>query len=403
MKREIVIWGTGQRAEETYTFLRDNPLFQVVAFGENNSKLWGSKKYNLPVISLEEVKKLQNISDIVIASSAYEEIRKQLEREIGIPVYNKIDDLIYTRIAIDISGCCNAKCAWCVTGRKNREQAVDVNSYMNYEEFTKLYNHMISSGMIIKNTEIMLYSWGEPFLNKDYLKIIDYLSEEQQKFSVSTNASVIKLTNNDFSYKNCCTFVVSMPGFSQESYDKIHGFCFERMKQNIVRLVNNVRSAGFGGDLLLSYHVYKFNRHEINAAKRFAEDLGMRFNPYYPYFNGNSMTEAYLENRLSTSMLEEAKEHLFLDHVKDLISRRPDNYRCFLENIISIDYKGRLVLCCASDPQVSDYYWGSIMEIHSLKELQEKRRQMLKCSSCNKCRKLGIDYWMERNPAFEIE
>lgn len=307
---------------------------------------------------------------------------------------------MFRRISIDITGFCNAKCKWCVTGRKNREQGHIKPHYMPYGTFMKVYGHLYQHKMIDTNTEIMLYSWGEPFLNPDYIKIIEYLSEKNQTFAVSTNASKVQLTEKKNVYKNCDIFIFSMSGFSQESYNHIHGFAFEQVKKNITEINRNLRESGFHGTGLLSYHVYKFNTHEIEDAEQFANTLNLKFDPYYPYFNGNSMTELYLEGKMEDALKKEAEQELFLSHVKGLLQKRPSNYHCFLENILSIDCYGNLVLCCASDDGCADYVWTSVFEIDTLEQMKEKRQEMLRCGSCSKCRSLGIDYWMQYNPSY---
>lgn len=307
---------------------------------------------------------------------------------------------MFQRISIDISGFCNARCRWCVTGWKNRQQGYAKPRYMSYKTFVEVYEHLYLKQIIGKNTEIMLYSWGEPFLNRDYVGIVEYLAENGQTFAVSTNASKVQRVNKKDTYKNCDIFIFSIPGFSQASYDHIHGFSFEQIKKNIEIISTNLRESGFIGTGLLSFHVYKFNMHEIEEAERFAHSLKLRFNPYYPYFNGNSMAELYLEGKMSNEMKMMAEEELYLSHVKGLLSKRPKNYHCFLENILSIDCDGNLVLCCASDDGCSDYIWDSIFEISSLEQIKVKRQEMLNCDTCKKCRLLGIDYWMAKNPSY---
>lgn len=310
---------------------------------------------------------------------------------------------MFKRISIDISGFCNAKCKWCVTGWKNRQQRYNEVRYMSYDLFVKVYGHLYQNQIIDRNTEIMLYSWGEPFLNKDYIYIIEYLAEHGQIFAVSTNASKVQLTNKIDTYKNCDVFIFSMPGFSQLSYDRIHGFNFEQIKKNIEEINRNLQESGFRGSGLLSFHVYKFNTHEIECAEQFAHSLNLKFNPYYPYFNGNSMTELYLEGKMEDGLKDEAEQELFLSHVEGLLQKRPMNYRCFLENILSIDCEGNLVLCCASDSGCKDYMWESVFEITSYEQMKAKRQDMLRCDSCKKCRLLGIDYWMAKNPSYVKE
>ncbi|MBD5523514.1 MAG: radical SAM protein [Lachnospiraceae bacterium] len=401
MRKKILIWGAGRRGENVYQILKTHKRYEIVAFGDNNKEIWGQEKFHLPIVGIESIINFHDLECIIIASVEANKIEEQLKQITDIPVYKSIDDLVIQRISIDISGFCNAKCKWCVTGQKNRQNGYFDIRYMSYAKFTDIYAHLYQNGIIAKDTEIMLFSWGEPLLNRDYLQIIDFLAEQKQKFSVSTNASKVQLVQRKDAYKNCCTFIFSMSGFSQASYDRIHGFSFERIKKNIIMLNENIKEHGFSGDGSVSFHVYQFNHDEISNAKKFSQDLGLRFNPYYPYFNGNSMTEEFLENRMDAEVLKEAMEELHITHVRELLKKRPEDYRCFLENIISIDCEGNLVLCCAADSKLVDYSWGSIFQVSSFEQMKTKRKEMLQSQSCQRCRRLGIDYWMGNNPVYQ--
>lgn len=399
-KYKILIWGAGIRGEKVYRLFERHNGYEVIAFGDNDKALWGKEKCQKPIVGPMDLMKIQEADGIFIASAYIVEIEKQLKEIVDIPIFDNIDDLMFQRMAIDISGCCNAKCKWCVTGQKNRQEKEHQICFMPYAEFVKLYEHLFQNGIIGKHTDIMLYNWGEPFLNKDYVHIIEYLADQDQKFTVSTNASKVNLLKRKNAYKNCSTFIFSMSGFSQKSYDRIHGFSFEQIKRNIKEIWMDLKESGFAGSGMLSFHVYKFNMHEIGNARDFAESLGLKFYPYYPYFAGNSMTEEYLEGRMEKKIKEEAEQDLYLSHVKELLERRPLSYRCFLENIICIDCNGNLTLCCASDSGCDDFIWGNIFDITSFEELKSKRQKILECNTCKKCRLLGIDYWMEHNPQY---
>lgn len=402
MKRKLVlIWGAGLRGENIYQLLKTHESYEIVAFGDNNKELWGQEKFHLPIVSAESIINFHDLECIIIAAADAIKIEEQLKQITDIPVYKSIDDLMVQRISIDISGFCNAKCKWCVTGQKNRQSGCIDTRYMSYVKFKDIYEHLYQNGIIARNTEIMLYNWGEPLLNRDYLQIIDFLAEQGQKFSVSTNASKLQLTQRKDAYKNCRIFIFSMPGFSQASYDRMHGFSFDKIRENIIKLNENIKAHGFSGDGSISFHVYQFNHDEIANAKKFSQDLGLRFNPYYPYFNGNSMTEEFLENRMNAKTLKEAMEELHMTHVKELLKKRPKDYKCFLKNIISIDCEGNLILCCAADSKLADYNWGSIFQVSSFEQMKAKRKEMLQCQSCQTCRKLGIDYWIGNNPVYQ--
>ncbi len=399
--KNILIWGTGQRGQEAFkTLSRYTELYKIAAFGDNDINKIGKTFYERPVWGSDMLKQSGKIDCIFVASSASKEIREQLKKVVAIPIYDDMAHLVLQRISIDISGFCNAKCKWCVTGRRNRrEQGVRKKQYMHYDFFVQIYEYLISKSMIVPDTEIMLYSWGEPLLNPDYIRIVEFLAEKRQTFSVSTNASVAPMVEKADAYRGCTAFTFSMPGFSQQSYDQIHKLSFEKVKENIKRITDNMYSYGFQGDGSLSWHVYKFNMHEMAAAREFAESLNLRFHAYYPYFNGLSLTQKYLEGHLADEK-DDIENDFFFEHVEGLLRQRPEGYKCFLDKIISIDHKGRLVLCCASDDECRDYIWETVTSVESVDDLWALRGQMLQSDTCKLCRKLHFDYWVGMNPKF---
>ena len=247
----------------------------------------------------------------------------------------------------------------------------------------------------------MLYNWGEPLINPDYINIIEYLADKKQKYSVSTNASAAPMTQKKNAYKKCTAFVMSMPGFSQQSYDKIHRFNFEVIKNNIEKLTKNLYECDFEGDGSISWHIYKFNLNEMEYGRKFAEALNLRFDAYYPYFNGLSMAQEFFSGKMISKQADIENE-LILDHVNGILEKRPTDYKCFLENILSIDYRGNLVLCCASDEECENFEWMTIFDVSSLGQMMNIRKNMLQCNTCNICREKGYDFWMEKNPKWQV-
>lgn len=397
--KNVLIWGAGKRGQEYFNkLLKYQNAYNIVGFGDSDINKVGKIFCGKPVLGSSMLERDRQIDLICIASSASREIREQLVKFVEIPIFDEIDQLILPRVSIDISGFCNAKCRWCVTGRKKSEGgSIENSQYMNYDSFIHLYEYLISELVIVPDTEIMLYSWGEPLLNPDYVRIVEYLAEKKQLFSVSTNASVAPLAKKKDAYESCVSFTFSMSGFSQQSYDRIHRLQFENVRENIKKLTDNMYACGFHGDGSLSWHVYKFNMSEMVSAREFAKSLNLRFNAYYPYFNGLSLAQKYLEGQLADEQ-DEIEKDFILGHVDELLGQRPRDYRCYLENIISIDYKGRVVLCCASDEDCKDFLW---IPVPSLNELWTLRRQMMQCDTCKMCRKLHFDYWIANNLGYD--
>ena len=400
--KRIVIWGTAVRAQITYDLLKNYHELEVIAFGDNAEKKQGSIFNNLPVIGVDQLAFFKP-DYIIIASTNYiNEIYKQLTETVDLPIYLDIYEFLFKRFSIDISGWCNAKCKWCSTGRKNLRGKSEQN-YMSVESFENIYNHLCEIKLLHSFNEILLYSWGEPFLNPDYNAILKLLHKHKQIFSLSTNASVPQLIEgNERLYKYCKTIIFSMCGFSQTSYDRIHKFNFERIKSNISRLLTNIREHGFEGTAIISYHVYQFNEHELKDAEEFAQKLGIEIVPVKAYFASYDLATAYLRNCLSEQDMEDACTELLLDHVKDLICSRPTGYQCLVENMLSVHWDGKIELCCCCDESAEDFLWDDVFKLHSLREWQAYRQGMMRSETCNKCRALGIDYWFFNNPRYEV-
>lgn len=400
----IIIWGFGNGGKRLSEEIENYDYLKLVGFGDNDTRKIGCCYGNIKVCGIEEIKRnRENIDCVIIAvpQGDSEDLYQQLISELEIPVYRNISELVNKRFSIDITGWCNAKCKWCYTGKKNRTESPE-KSYMRYEDFVEVHQHLVHSGIMHHFQEVMLYSWGEPFLNPDYLKIIDYLADEKQVFSISTNASYPQYTDNHKAYETCKTVVFSLSGISNESYKRIHGFDVEIIKANIGKIVDNMRENGFHGRAELSFHVYKFNQNEIRAAKEFAEKLDLLFEPVPAYLNGMSMQKRYWGGEMSGSETQEVENELFMSHIDDLIKERPIDYCCPLENIVSIDSDGKLELCCGSDAGTDDFKWCNIFDIRNLEQWQKYRIEMLNSNTCQECKKYGIDYQICNNPKYEM-
>ncbi|MDD3413817.1 MAG: radical SAM protein [Lachnospiraceae bacterium] len=398
MIKKIAIWGTGKSALKVFDFIKNySSLYKVVAFIENNVCAQGEKLFGLPVDSYEKIHDKVDYDVILIASVFYEEISKQIEATFNDSYVKRCEDLEgvgYREAIIEVSGICNAKCAWCITGKDNRAGVQLPNiKYLNLEQFKKIYNKLIELGAINKNTTLSLYNWGEPLLNPNFEEIVLFLNSKEQKFAISTNASVYKKLNDSQILQHLEKIYISMPGFSQDSYDKIHGFNFEQIKRNIVNIVKNYRNCGFSGKVYISYHIYQFSMEEYLEAKKFAESNDIELNPYFAYFNGISMAIDYMENKMEYEILKQAGKQLILSYVDDYLKKRPSKYICPQLYQIVIDTEGNLNLCCAADKYSSEYIIGKIESIQELSELKMMKEKSMNCLTCKKCQEYAIDFW----------
>jgi len=300
---------------------------------------------------------------------------------------------MFNKVFFEISGICNAKCKYCQTGRANIERLAGQKSpeirqqqFVDLDEFKKSIEYMLANNFINSNTTIDLYSWGEPFLHPKFKEIICYLSGLNLKFGLSTNASkpIYFENSNDLKYLTYITF--SMSGFSQESYDKIHGFNFNKIKENIISIIENFRQCGFTGSAIISYHIYQFNLTEIQAAMEFAKKYDIKFKGYCAYFNGKNMFEKYLRNELEYSELKCAATELLLGSIEKRLTEfnkmDKNNYNCPQFNILTIDEHCNVLICCGYSDAFPNAVYKKIYNVNKVDEINVWRKNSKECKEC---------------------
>lgn len=395
--KKIIIWGTGNGAKVASDNIKKySQEYEICFYGENDTNKIGSKLNGISIVGIKELKDIRDIDFIVIASMYVDEIKETLiQNKVDIEIidkWNLLCGMPYNIINIEVSGKCNANCRWCQTGKTNLNGMNNYGGFMTYDKFKEIYFYCRKENIIVDETVVELYNWGEPFLNPDFNKIIEFLNEQGTKFSLSTNGSIVRKFEGESTLKNLISLTISMPGFSQNSYDKMHGFNFEKIKKNIKEIVENFRSCGFIGNCYVSYHVYQFNKHELSSAKKFADEIGIDVFSYYAYFNGYDMTKSYLENTMDYNELMLSGKQLDLFYVDELIKHRPKYYNCPQYSRLVLNEQGNVLLCCGIDRDCKDYSWGNICDL-SLKELYRIKQEAKICETCKRCSELGADYW----------
>lgn len=307
---------------------------------------------------------------------------------------------MFKTIYFDISGVCNAHCRYCVSGKKSISGSAHrkQGSFIGVQEFHNSIEHMLNKGVISCGSEVVLYSWGEPFLHKELKEIIEIIKSKGLYYNLSTNASKCTDFNKD-ELSNLKSITFSMPGFSQASYDRIHGFKFDRIIKNISDMALSLRENNYVGEMVLAYHIYKFNLDEINSAAAFAKKNDMVFVPSLAYLNGYDMFRHFLTKNMSPQHIEMISTEVFTDHLRELQLRRPANYICPQFERLSIDENSNVLMCCAMEKACGEQgLVGNLFDM-DLIEIQKKRNGM---EICNECSSLSIDY-IAQSPVGIIE
>ena len=196
---------------------------------------------------------------------------------------------------IDIAGLCNLRCKFCSEGKRINEQP---QRFMSLEEFIK-----VTSSFLPYAKKINLFSWGEPFLNKDIFKIIGYIKEYPEEISVA-----ISTNGNRFSAEDAYNLVklspdhliISISGITNDVYRRYHvGGDLNRVFKTIEYITSAKEYYKSAKPFIeIAYLLFPFNYILLGQLKRFLyKKIGPdRFKQInyitlnYGYFCGTDLT-----------------------------------------------------------------------------------------------------------------
>jgi MoaA/NifB/PqqE/SkfB family radical SAM enzyme len=201
---------------------------------------------------------------------------------------------------IDPASMCQLRCPSCPTGMENESKRVR-NPVVLRERV------MMSTGLFDALLDeigeylfvIMLYNWGEPLLHQDLPAFIRKAKESQIGIEFHTNLSlrmdVARLEN--LLTSGVDVIDASLDGFSQETYQTYRrGGNFELAKTNITRLAATRERLGLKTEIVWNFLVFRFNEHEIDAARQYCDQIGIRFNRREAFISNPDWLPSYRQN-----------------------------------------------------------------------------------------------------------
>ena len=166
--------------------------------------------------------------------------------------------------------------------------------YMDLSLFKKIINEIGDYVFLI-----LLWDWGEPFLNPNIYEMISYARQRGIKIVSSTNAHpFIQIENADKLIRSGLdSLIVAMDGISQETYERYRqGGKLESVLNGIRTIVERKRVLNSKTPLInIRFIMMKHNEHEIPKLKDLARSLGvdaLTLKTLNPYSN-----DTYYENR----------------------------------------------------------------------------------------------------------
>ena len=172
---------------------------------------------------------------------------------------------------LDTTNICQLKCPLCHTGlgTVNRDKGV-----MHFDLYKKVIDEIKDYCMWLS-----LYSWGEPFLNKEIDKFIRYAHDSH--IGTVTSSNLNKPLNPEMAERlvdsGLDSLIVSLDGTTQEVYEVYRvGGHLGRVLDNIKLISDTKARMGVKTPHVeWQFIVMKQNEHQIPEARRMAAELGV--------------------------------------------------------------------------------------------------------------------------------
>jgi radical SAM protein with 4Fe4S-binding SPASM domain len=140
---------------------------------------------------------------------------------------------------------------------------------LSFDEHCRLLDEMTEAGCLW-----LLYTGGEIFARRDFLKIYTHAKRQGLIITLFTNGTLITPESADYLVEwRPLTIEITLYGHTRETYERLTGVpgSYDRCMRGIRLLLER------GLPLKLKSVAVRLNQHEIQGMKNFAEELGLEF------------------------------------------------------------------------------------------------------------------------------
>lgn len=171
---------------------------------------------------------------------------------------------------IDPSTICNLRCPFCAVGKGTTEQ---VKHLMPFDDFKSIMD-MVGQYLL----QVEIYQYGEPFLNPDIYRMIEYAKSFHIYTRISTSLNVFNREKADRLVASGLDYLtLSIDGASQEAYSKYRvGGNFDKVISNVEMILEAKKARKSKTPLLVwQFLLFKHNEHEVEKAREMAKKMGI--------------------------------------------------------------------------------------------------------------------------------
>lgn len=269
-----------------------------------------------------------------------EYIDKLLKMELFTEIYEEDEEIVYKPKLnfawLEITEMCNMSCIHCYG--KFGAPKYPAENKLNFEDWKRVIDTIKELGC----NKIQLIG-GEPMVDSDFYRILDYAHEKIKNITVFTNATLINEKNVKELKKYNIKVRVSLYGHNPSVHDNItkHKGSFELTKKALLLLKReNIPTS-------IAITIMRENEQYINEIQEFVKSIGYKFNGY-DVIRPSSVTEKDEHSVRSKKTLEKKYQvsPIFYTSEKDFYRNKQFN-SCW-NGKISITSEGNIIPCVFS-------------------------------------------------------
>jgi len=169
-------------------------------------------------------------------------------------------------VMIEPTNICNLQCPLCPSGNGTLKRT---KGYMGFDVFKKIIDDIEKTAFMV-----VLWNQGEPYLNKDFSRMVKYASDRGLFTLVSTNGN-IDYNAEEVVNSGLDSMIVSLDGTTQETYNKyrVNGK-LDKVIEGVRKIIAAKKKLNRINPLLRwQFLVMKHNEHEIEKIKQLSKEL----------------------------------------------------------------------------------------------------------------------------------
>lgn len=172
-------------------------------------------------------------------------------------------------LTIEPTNLCNLRCPLCVTGNGKMTRKTGLMTFKAYKNILDEIGDYLFY--------LLLYQQGEPFINQDFIRFIEYAKSKRIFVTTSTNGHYLspEMARRTVA-SGIDSMIVSIDGSDQQSYEtyRVGG----KLSTVLAGIDNLVREKARQGSktpvIFVQFIVMQHNQHQIPAMERLAKRIG---------------------------------------------------------------------------------------------------------------------------------